>query len=162
MGVVMRDSAQVLTMEEMADSAEAVRKYEMSKSPTGAIIRTLIVPGWGQFYCENYFRSVLFFGGAVSLGAGIVWNNNKFNEYQDLFDGLEDDDPLKDTYKTKKEFYRDQRDQLGFYLVGVYILAAVDAYVGAHIYDFDVGDDLSVGIMPNRFGSVSVGISFSW
>jgi uncharacterized protein DUF5683 len=158
----MIDSNKVLSMQAMVDSNIVFEEAEMTKSTTGAIVRSLILPGWGQLYCENYFRAVLFFGGSAALWTGILWNNGKYNDFTDLYNGLDPDDPLRETYKTKREFYRDQRDQLAFYTFGVYLLAAVDAYVGAHLYDFDVSDDLSVGIMPNRFGLVSVGLSFSW
>ena len=53
--------------------------------------------------------------------------------------------------KNRREFYRDNRDMSAFYLLGVYVLATVDAYVGAHLFDFDVSDDaISYRIMPSR------------
>ena len=43
--------------------------------------------------------------------------------------------------KTAREFYRDNRDVYLFYLVLAYFLNIVDAYVDAHLFDFDVSED---------------------
>jgi hypothetical protein len=40
-----------------------------------------------------------------------------------------------------------------------YVLQALDAYVGAHMLDFDVGEDLSLGPAPNGEG-VSAALTF--
>ena len=123
-----------------------------SKSATGAIIRSLVLPGWGQIYVENYWKSPIFFGAAASLTYLIIWNNNQFIEKKNLFNQTEagnPNDPMLPAIKNSKEFYRDNRDKSAFFLAGVYILAAVDSYVGAHLFDFDVGDDLSLKISSN-------------
>ena len=39
----------------------------LTKSPTGASLRSLAVPGWGQIYVEQYIKAPLFFGAAVAL-----------------------------------------------------------------------------------------------
>lgn len=118
-------------------------KFEMRKSPTGAIYRSLILPGWGQWYVESYWKAPIFFAAAAGLTGAIIWNQVKFNEQAKLLDGMALNDPDYEITKLRREFYRDNRDMSGFYLIGVYVLAAVDAYVGAHLFDFDVGEDLS-------------------
>jgi len=45
----------------------------------------------------------------------------------------------------ERDFYRDERDRFGFYVILTYLLNIVDAYVGASLYDFDVGDNLGGG-----------------
>jgi hypothetical protein len=45
----------------------------------------------------------------------------------------------------ERDFYRDERDRFAFYFALTYLLNIVDAYVGASLYNFDVGDNLSVG-----------------
>lgn len=102
-----------------------------------------IVPGAGQIYNESYLKAGLLLGGTgVSVGS-IIYYQNLFNETKDIISGLEDDDPLKDAYEDRREFYRDSRDQIGFYLLIIYVIASVDAYTGAKLFDFDVDDDVS-------------------
>jgi len=125
------------------DSTEA-QSIQMSKSPTGAIWRSLIVPGWGQLYVENYWKAPLFFGGFGTLSYLIIYNHNNFIEYANKLDNMSKSDPNFEITKLWREYYRDNRDMSAFYLIAVYILSAVDAYVGAHLYDFDINEDLSI------------------
>jgi len=37
------------------------------KSPTGAMIRSLLFPGWGQLYNKKYFKAILVFGAEIGL-----------------------------------------------------------------------------------------------
>jgi len=64
--------------------------------------------------------------------------------------------------KANKEFNRDNRDMMAFYLLGVYIISAVDAYVGAHLYDFNVDDELSYKMDINKFGYPEFAFSYSF
>ena len=50
----------------------------------------------------------------------------------------------------ERDFYHDERDRFAFYFAITYLLNLVDAYVGASLYSFEVGDNL---------GSTSVKIS---
>lgn len=128
-----------------ADSLEATeggsrRVSAMTKSPSGAMLRSLVFPGWGQLYTESYLKAGAFGVAAVSVGSIIVWNHGKYSDAAERYDALSISDPLKEKIFKEKEFYRDQRDVAGLWLLGVYALAAVDAYVGAHLFDFDVSD----------------------
>ncbi|MDP4220294.1 MAG: DUF5683 domain-containing protein, partial [Bacteroidota bacterium] len=39
-----------------------------------------------------------------------------------------------------REFYRDDRDKFYIYAALVYIANLLDAYISAHLFDFDVSD----------------------
>lgn len=161
--------------------------YKMSKSPEGAMWRSLAIPGWGQLYNEDYWKVPIVFGAAATMAGLIIYNNNKFNDYEDQLLAATDrnskikiDDPANanDEYhlinknnltdfelrqlKSNREFYRDNRDLSAFYLLGVYVIAAVDAYVGAHLYDFNVDDDLGFGAKMLNNGTPSFYVSYSF
>ena len=51
--------------------------------------------------------------------------------------------------KTLKNHYRRNRDVSYFSLLGIYILNIVDASVNAHLYNFDVSEDISINIKPH-------------
>jgi len=125
------------------DSIQA-QTIQMSKSPTGAIWRSLIVPGWGQLYVENYWKAPLFFGGFATLSYLIIYNHSNFIDYANKLENIPKTNPDYEITKLWREYYRDNRDMSAFYLIAVYILSAVDAYVGAHLYDFDINQDLSI------------------
>ncbi len=153
------DTAQVKSMDEALKKQPLPQKaFEMQKSPAWAVLQSLIIPGLGQFYNEDYWKAPLFLGGAATLGYLMIDNHNQYIEYQKLYDNSEAGIG-KDTANTYKEYYRDQRDMMGFYLLVVYILAAVDAYTGAHLYDFDVSDEkVTFSLSPNPFRGVSLNL----
>ncbi len=147
--------------------------FVMKKSPTTALLYS-IIPGGGQLYVESYIKAPLFFGVAATMGAFIVINNTKFIENRDLAlslinpaekqqvesgNGEFNQLPLYtgNSYqlslaKQRKEFYRDNRDRLLMYFIVVYGLSMVDAYVGAHLYDFDVKDNIGLNYNPQTNG----------
>lgn len=138
------------------DSAKAMKEgFVMSKSPTWAIVQSLIIPGLGQVYNHDYWKAPLFFGGAAALVWNIIINEDSNAVWRHKYN-IATNSTDKEKANIYKEYYRDKRDKYGFYLLGVYLLCSIDAYVGAHLYDFDVSDDkLSFSITPNSYYGVS-------
>lgn len=110
--------------------------YEMQKSPWGAIARSAILPGLGQFYNEDYWHIPVVWGLLGWFSYQWILNNDDYNSNRDLF--IENGQEI---YKLRRDFYRDQRDQFTIYFVITYLLNLVDAYVGAHLFDFSVEED---------------------
>ena len=110
--------------------------YEMQKSPWGAVARSAILPGWGQFYNEDYLHIPVVWGLLGWFGYQWVLNNNDYTSNKDLFIKFGDD-----VYKSRRDFYRDQRDQFTIYFAITYLMNLVDAFVGAHLFDFSVEED---------------------
>lgn len=137
------------------------KNFEMKKSPLGAIIRSLIFPGWGQIYVENYWKAPLFTAGCGLLVYFILDYNSQYQSFQKQFDELKQTNPNSSELfilRSKKEFYRDNRDQSAFFLAAVYILAAIDSYVGAHLYDFSVDDKLTLSFGYYKYPSINLKI----
>jgi len=57
----------------------------MSKSPSEALWKS-IIPGWGQYYNEEYWKAPILFGAAVGLGGLIYYYNSEFNNFSDQLD----------------------------------------------------------------------------
>lgn len=111
----------------------------MTKSPWGAVLRSALLPGWGQFYNESYWKIPIVWG---ILGYFVsVWI-----EQNDLYQTNKDKYILSDykdnTALANRDFYRNQRDQFAVYIGLAYFLTLVDSYVDAHLFDFDVSVDL--------------------
>lgn len=114
------------------------------KSGWLAVGLSAVLPGAGQAYTENYWKIPVIWG----LGGYWIYewtrNNDRYRDFRDqysqsmtLFPPYGDERLLN-----LREFYRDQRDSFTWYLGLLYFLNIVDAYVGAQLYDFDVGPDL--------------------
>ena len=114
--------------------------FVMHKSPWGAVLRSAVLPGFGQFYNESYWKIPVIWGAGALLISGWVYNNNLYNDNKDLYTNTG-----QTIYQYRRDFYRNQRDNFTIYLAVLYLLNLVDAYVDAHLYDFTVEEDLITG-----------------
>lgn len=120
--------------------------FVMEKSPWGAVLRSAILPGFGQFYNESYWKIPIIWGIGALLVSGWVHNNGLYKENRDLF--IESGNEI---YRQRRDFYRDQRDNFTIYLVITYLLNLVDAYVDAHLFDFQVDDYFGSGTIRMNY-----------
>lgn len=122
---------------QMSDSV-----YVMSKTPMLSVLLSGVVPGLGQIYNESYWKAPVVWG--VLGYFAYVWidNNDKYKMYRDLYtESLIDSDTGNRTYRDNRDFYLDQRDQFAVYFALAYLLNLVDAYVDAHLFDFNVSEN---------------------
>ena len=108
----------------------------MEKSPWGAVGRSALLPGWGQFYNEDYWHIPIVWGFLGWFAYQWILNNDDYTMNRDLFINTGEEN-----YRTLRDFYRDQRDQFTIYFFITYLMNLVDAYVGAHLFDFSVEED---------------------
>ncbi len=142
----------------VVDTTAKTTGVALTKDPTTAVLWSLLFPGLGQLYVESYWKVPLFSGVALGSAGFFIWNNNKYQDAQDRYDQAVADSAASSvisSLKREKEYYRDNRDLSGGIFLLTYILAAVDAYVGAHLHDFSVDDDLTLQLLPTRQGGVA-------
>ncbi len=137
----------------------------LTKSPTTAVVYSLMLPGLGQYYTEEYWKIPLFTGTCLTTGILFFYYNNEFNSTSNLYDqAVETGAPSNviTSLRSQREAYRDNRDLSGLIFVLSYALAAVDAYVGAHLFDFDISDDLSMSIRPHIQNTSGISVVLRW
>lgn len=138
------------------------KRFVMQKSSTKAVVYSLIFPGLGQIYTESYWKAPLFIAGAGTLYFMFFWNNARYIEKSDIVDKISDKNSTEYQYQRSwREYYRDNRDMSAFFLLGVYVLSAVDAYSDAHLFDFDVGEKFSMNLKPDTYRGLVVCLSIS-
>ena len=116
-------------------------------SPTGAAFRSLFLPGWGQAYNQHHLKAVIYGGIEEGLIYGV------YRQHQLFMDARHDgDEPLALAFK-------EDRNRMTWMLSGVVILSMVDAYVDAHLFDFDVSDKLTLSLPPDP---KQIQINFAW
>jgi hypothetical protein len=105
-----------------------------------------VLPGSGQIYNEDYWKAPVIWG----LGGYWIYEwvklNNSYKDYRDQYDQSLIAAPPNGDARTKeiRDFYHDERDKFAWFLGALYMVNLVDAYVGAHLYDFDVSGDLGL------------------
>jgi Family of unknown function (DUF5683) len=132
--------------------------YMMRKNPTSAMVRSFVLPGLGQLYTGNYFKAVAFMGTDIGMIYGIFVQNDKYEEFHKKYELAKKVDDQKE-YLRSANFYKDDRNRLIWWTVGLTIIAGVDAYVEAHLYGFHINPTLQP--MPENDG-FKAGISFTF
>ena len=146
----------------IAGQEEEVKKSD--HSPTKATIMSLVLPGLGQGYNKKYWKIPIVY---VGLGASVyaaMWNSDQYNEYKTAFDIREagGTDKYAGIYTsqnliTLQNYYRNNRDLSIIIAVVVYGLNILDANIDAHLYDFDISEDISMRIEPTVLGKSAFG-----
>ena len=127
-------------------------KFEMKKSPWRAVAYSAVLPGLGQFYNGSYWKIPVILGIGGYFVYGIINNNNKFIDYRDLYAESQEEFPPDGDLRLKdyRDFYRNQRDNFILYFGILYIANLVDAYIDAHLFDFDVSEKVKFGLEPDK------------
>lgn len=117
-----------------------------------------LVPGLGQIYNKKYWKLPIVYTGFAVTGYFAMWNRGKYLDFHNAYicevnNPTDCDNPLAikysaDELKTYRDSYR--RDmEFSFILMGVwYILQILDATVDAHLYYWEVNENLSVRAEP--------------
>ena len=121
----------------------------LTKSTKSATLLSLAFPGLGQIYVESYWKASVFIGGAGYLWYRISSNHIDYKNYRKQLNQIENKSSFEyRTLEGQMTTAVDNRDLTGLYLLGVYILAMVDAYADAHLFDFKINSNLSYNINP--------------
>lgn len=153
-------------------------------TPGGALRRSLAIPGWGQVYVGRPIRGVVVAGAVGGLVTSIVISNGRYvrlrhaylyvsredldptipdstNEYAPYYDEwLDSGAPVATAARSRRDSARRTRDLSVLGTALVYVLQALDAYVAAHLLDFDVSEDLSIRAQPVGAGGVGATLTF--
>ena len=141
-------------------------------SPKQAAIYSAILPGLGQAYNKKYWKIPIIYIGFGTLGYFISWNNKRYKVLKLAYGDLTDGDPNTDSYldldaaqyydldnesernqfqnglNKQQDYYRRNRDLMIIGTAVFYALNIIDASVDAHLFDFDISEDLSFNWQP--------------
>lgn len=125
--------------------------YRPTKLPGLALALSAVVPGAGQFYNESYWKIPILLGFGYYFASRWIDNNDSTKHYRELYTSsftTQTPGGISE-FQRLREFYKDQRDAFSWYIFIYYIVNLVDAYVDASLYDFNVGDNLSIRVRPD-------------
>ncbi|QCR22051.1 DUF5683 domain-containing protein [Pontibacter sp. SGAir0037] len=166
------DSVETATLGEITiegDSTERRRFFlsglrNLSK-PGRAALYSAIIPGMGQAYNRAYWKMPIVYATGVVCGYFLVTNNSTYQSLRYAYLARSAGEPT-DQYadhpvlgvdrangtsslKYFRDYYRRNRDLTIILSVVAYGLNIAEAYVHAHLKDFDVSNDLSIRVQPN-------------
>lgn len=143
-----------LTLSPMAaqtDSTTTSVKVTLYKpkrlSPAQVTLYSALLPTFGQFYNRAYWKVPIVLG----LGGWCVYNYVQQNDLYATYRARYQSDlqqtpvpPNAEFHRRLRDFYRGQRDEFAVYVALVYALSIIDAYIDAHLFDFDTSDSLAI------------------
>ena len=142
-----------------------------NKIPKKAGLYSAILPGAGQVYTKKYWKVPIIYAGLITSAYYIKQSNDFYQLYKTTYlnrlDGNNSDE-FYGQYSNPDliiltDHYRRNREISILCFVGTYILNIVDASVNAHLFDYDVSDDLSLHIQPVYFSKENAtGLSLSF
>lgn len=143
------------------DTLHSAPREHAAKSPGLALLASAVLPGAGQVYNESYWKVPVILGfGGYFLSQWLHYNRLA-SEARDRYRASLLVTPGGDaSQELLREFYKEERDTYTWYMLILYLLNAADAYVDAALFDFDVGDDLSLRLAPGREGRVTLTLEF--
>jgi hypothetical protein len=147
---------EVVHQDTLKNDTAKIKKH----SPRLATIMSAVIPGLGQAYNKKYWKIPIIYVGLGTLGyfanrSNIRYKNFK-NAYSELY-SLNKDSTIM-IYGTEytlngldagRNYYRRYRDLYVILTAGVYLLNIIDAEVDAHLFDFDISDDISMQVEPS-------------
>ena len=145
---------------------ERVFHPDSNHSPHTAVIRSLLIPGWGQIYNHRWWKVPIIYGGLTLLGVAIVYNNTNYNLFLTLSKYREFGTtpvPGQKDYIQAVEYaaqdpqalydatdgYRRDRDLSILGVFAVWGINVVDAYIDAKfIHSYSIDTDFSFQVSP--------------
>jgi len=169
--VYAREPSQILTVGR--DSAQAARQAESDprlrptfQQPRWVMMRSLAVPGWGQFHNHAWWKGIAVAAGEVALISGVVHDERLLTDLKREVDAEQaegDQAGYADAvnrYNTTLENSTAKRWWLG----GLLAFSMIDAYIDAHFigfdYEFDNDRALPAGAPDSGTAKLRVGFSF--
>jgi Family of unknown function (DUF5683) len=140
-------------------AADTTKPY----NPKIAIVRSAIIPGWGQATNKKYWKIPIVYGALGTTTYIFFRNINQFKTankaYKNAIDGItSNNNQIPEPYfsvisqpERIKNFRNEVRQNVDYsvlFFILFWGLNVVDAAVDAHLKTFDVNDNLSVGIKP--------------
>lgn len=142
------------------------------KNAKKASLYSAIIPGAGQIYTEKYWKIPIIYSGLIASAYYIKQNNDQYKLYRSTYLNRINNDNNTDQFQgeysnqdlvTLTDFYRRNREVSTLLFTLTYLLNIIDASVSAHLFSFDVSEDLSMNIKPIYFmHSKSSGIQLSF
>ncbi|RYZ92562.1 MAG: hypothetical protein EOP47_30200 [Sphingobacteriaceae bacterium] len=135
-------------------------------SPHKAVMRSLMVPGWGQVYNKKWWKVPVIYTGLGLLGSAVVFNQKYYSQFLSIaqyrrrgaeplpgakyYQEFQDYAEAPDTFiESAVNGYRRNRDLSILGILGAWGIQMIDAYIDAKfIHSYTMDDNLSFRITP--------------
>ena len=169
---IVVDSAKKVSFVQKLLFSDSTKKANI---PRKALLRSLLLPGWGQATNKQYWLIPIVYAAAGGGIYAIKFNNDKYQFYKGYLANFVKDGAKEVTINGRGPFTQAQiepavksyhrfRDLSYIGLALGWTLQAIQANVAAHLKGFDMSDDISLrfepNIQPTSFGN-AIGVKIA-
>ena len=108
-------------------------------SPIGAMVRSAILPGWGQFYSRSYFRGSLTALGIGGSAIGALLAQRSFSKRYNDYATYASLNPHDEAGVLERYAFSNQRYKLRTFFmytgIGIWVYSLIDSYVSSNFYN---------------------------
>lgn len=115
---------------QVTDSTNFERR--LIQTPTKALLKSMLIPGWGQFGNKKPFKALLFAGMDTWMILSAVHHGKKADDLFNQFESTDDLD-LRRQYYSMYLSSKDKRNKFTWFAVIISFISMFDAYVDAHL-----------------------------
>lgn len=143
---------------------------DSTHSPHKAVMRSLMIPGWGQLYNREWYYVPLIYGGLASFSYYMIYNLNDYHKY---LAEAKFRDAGKIHTNPKDDFANVSGGSQQFYdvaagaqrnfqicilgIVGVWGINCIEAYIGAKfIHSYTIDNNLSFKVTPSLLNQPTI------
>lgn len=150
------------TTQFVSESDTTVKKkkrfFKKGHDPAKAAFLSAVLPGAGQVYNKKYWKIPIVYAGLGGFGAWLGINSVELKGYTNAYRHHVEETDLNASYKgysteSQLKFKREQTKRnldISAIALGVwYVLNILDATVDAHLFNFDVTEDVSLSFHPD-------------
>ena len=141
------------------------QESQFNPDPIRAAMFSAVLPGMGQIYNRKYWKVPIVYAGFAGLTWYTMFAHEQFVRYRRALDFRMDGNPAtidefaddfrytQDVLTRFRDYYRRQRDRTVVWTALFYAITIIDATVDAHLFEFDVSDDLGIQVGPSFQGA---------
>lgn len=144
-----------------AVSSPAPRSRFQPRPTTAAYLS--IIPGGGQIYNRRYWKTPIVYGVLGGLVYLTEFNRKEYIRYRSAYESALAGKPHEfsslnlpsSVLRNARDFTRKSMEEAYIFLSLAYFVQIAEAYVDAHLQDFDISDDLSFRVEPAMIPSAA-------
>lgn len=149
-----------------SQSSINIDSLEKSHPPGKAAFRSAILPGYGQAYNKKYWKIPIIYAGIGTFTYFAIYNNKQYQDFRTAYIARVDNDSTTNSdagysnfqtsdLQTQASYWHRNRDLCIIGASLVYVLNILDAYVDAHLFYFEMTENITLHVVPEASYSAS-------
>lgn len=134
----------------VADSIDP--ETRLRQRPTTALLKSLVIPGWGQVGNGRWFKAVLFAGLQGWFVGEVIHYGGQASDFKNLYERSVVASQRNDYYSLYED-RRQERNKFIFFLGLATLVSVFDAYVDAHLSGAPDAQKIGLQLSPAPGGA---------